>query len=158
MPGTWQLCFGDGHQQRYLASRPAVLRYTLAIGREATSTRSVVYAESGAVTLADGQPGGHTFALAKVTALSRGETERLQAELFHPANEERKVCATGCHHARNRPHPKREAATFRGECHERSGAADPPHDHSPDAGSGPAQGERRAAMQQAVIEVIAISC
>ena len=154
MPGTWQLSFGDGHQQRYPASRPAVLRYTLGIGPKAASTRFEVYAESGAVSLADGQPGERTFALAEVTGLSRGKQKGFRPSSSTRLTRERKVCGTGCHYARNRPHSKREAATFRGERHERSGAADPPHDHSPDAGSGPAQGERRAAMQQAVIKVI----
>jgi len=95
MPGTWQLCFGDGHQQRYPASRPAVLRYTLGIGPKAASTRFEVYAESGAVTLAGGQPGGRTFALAEVIDLSWGETERLQAGLFHPANEGKESVRNG---------------------------------------------------------------
>ena len=95
MPATWQLCFDDGHQQWYLASPQAVLRYTLAIGPKAASKRCEVYAESGAVTLADGQPGERTFALAEVTGLSRGETERLQAKLFHPANERKESVRNG---------------------------------------------------------------
>jgi hypothetical protein len=90
MPATWQLCFDDGHQQRYLPDRQAVLRYVLAIGPKAASKRFEVYAESGPVTLADGQPGGRVFALAEVIDLSRpGEAERLQAELFRLANEEK---------------------------------------------------------------------
>ena len=89
MPVTWQLCFDDGHQQRYLPDRQAVLRYVLAIGPKAASKRFEVYAESEPVTLADGQPGGRTFALAEVIDFSRpGEAERLQAELFQLANEE----------------------------------------------------------------------
>jgi hypothetical protein len=82
MPGTWQLCFDDGHQQRYLPDRQAVLRYVLAIGPKAASRRFEVFAESAPVTLADGTPGGRTFSLVEVIDLSRpGETERLQAEL-----------------------------------------------------------------------------
>jgi len=82
MPGPWQLCFDDGHQQRYLPDRQAVLRYVLAIGPKAASKRFEVFAESGPVTLADGTPGGRTFSLVEVIDLSRpGETERLQAEL-----------------------------------------------------------------------------
>jgi hypothetical protein len=87
MPATWQLCFDDGHQQRYLPDRQAVLRYVLAIGPKAASKRFEVYTESEPVTLADGRPGGRTFALTEVIDLSRpGETERLQAELFRLAN------------------------------------------------------------------------
>ena len=90
MPATWQLCFDDGHQQRYLPDRQAVLRYVLAIGPKAASKRFEVYAESGPITLADGQPGGRTFALAEVIDLSRpGEAERLQAELSRLAKEEK---------------------------------------------------------------------
>jgi hypothetical protein len=89
MPAPWQLCFDDGQQQRYLPDRQAVLRYVLAIGPKAASKRFEVYAESEPVTLADGQPGGRTFALAEVIDLSRpGEAERLQAELFQLANAE----------------------------------------------------------------------
>lgn len=96
MPATWQLCFDDGHQQRYLPDRQAVLRYVLAIGPKAASKRFEVYAESEPVTLADGRPGGRTFALAEVIDLSRpGETERLQAELFRLANEEKESLRNG---------------------------------------------------------------
>jgi hypothetical protein len=91
MPTTWQLCFDDGHQQRYLPDRQAILRYVLAIGPEAASKRFEVFRESEPVTLADGTPGGRRFLLAEVIDLSRpGETERLQAELFQLANEEKK--------------------------------------------------------------------
>ena len=83
MPATWQLCPGDGHQQRYLPDRQAVLRYMLAIGPKAASKQFEV--------------------------------------------------------VRNRTHPKREAAPFCEERHERAGAAEPPHDHSPDAGRTMAQ-------------------
>jgi len=91
MPATWQLCFDDGHQQRYLPDRQAVLRYVLAIGPKAASKRFEVFRESEPVTLSDGTPGGRRFLLAEVIDLSRpGETERLQAELFQLANEEKK--------------------------------------------------------------------
>ena len=89
MPGPWQLCFDDGHQQRYLPDRQAVLRYVLAIGPKAASKRFEVYAESGPARLADGQPGGRTFSLAEIIDLGRpGETARLQAELRQLAGEE----------------------------------------------------------------------
>jgi hypothetical protein len=82
MPAPWQLCFDDGHQQRYLPDRQAVLRYVLALGPKAASKRFEVFAESGPVLLADGTPGGRTFSLVEVIDLGRpGETERLQAEL-----------------------------------------------------------------------------
>jgi hypothetical protein len=82
MPASWQLCFDDGHQQRYLPDRQAVLRYVLALGPKAASKRFEVFAESGPVQLADGTPGGRTFSLVEVIDLGRpGETERLQAEL-----------------------------------------------------------------------------
>ena len=96
MPATWQLCFDDGHQQRYLPDRQAILRYVLAIGPEAASQRFEVFRESEPVTLADGTPGGRRFLLAEVIDLSRpGETERLQAELFQLANEEKKRVRQG---------------------------------------------------------------
>jgi hypothetical protein len=89
MPAPWQLCFDDGHQQRYLPDRQAVLRYVLAIGPKAASRRFEVYRESEAPPLADGQPGGRIYALAEVIDLSRaGETDRLQAELSRLADEE----------------------------------------------------------------------
>jgi hypothetical protein len=82
MPTPWQLCFDDGHQQRYLPDRGAVLRYVLAIGPKAASKRFEVYAETGPVQLADGTPGGRTFSLVEVIDLDRpGETERLRSEL-----------------------------------------------------------------------------
>jgi len=86
MPATWQLCFDDGYQQRYLADRQAVLRRMLAIGPKAASKRFGVCAESGPATPAEGQPGGRTFAQAEVVHLSRRETERLLAGLFRLAN------------------------------------------------------------------------
>jgi hypothetical protein len=82
MPAQWQICFDDGHQQRYLPDRQAVLRYVLAIGPKAASKRFEVFTEAPPVLLGDGTPGGRTFALAEVIDLARpGETERLQAEL-----------------------------------------------------------------------------
>jgi hypothetical protein len=82
MPTPWQLCFDDGHQQRYLPDRGAVLRYVLAIGPKAASKRFEVYAETDPVQLADGTPGGRTFSLVEVIDLDRpGETERLRSEL-----------------------------------------------------------------------------
>jgi hypothetical protein len=96
MPATWQLCFDDGHQQRYLPDRQAVLRYVLAVGPKAASKRFEVFRESEPVTLSDGTPGGRRFLLAEVIDLSRsGETERLQAELFQLANEEKKRARQG---------------------------------------------------------------
>ena len=88
MPATRQLCSDDGHQQRCLPDRQAVLRYMLTVGPKAASKRFEVYAESGPLTPADGQPGGRTFTLAEVISLGRpGETERLQAGLFRLAND-----------------------------------------------------------------------
>jgi hypothetical protein len=96
MPGPWQLCFDDGHQQRYLPDRQAVLRYVLAIGPKAASKRFEVYRESEAARLADGQPGGRTFSLAEVIDLGRpGETQRLQAELSQLAGQEKESARQG---------------------------------------------------------------
>jgi hypothetical protein len=82
MPAQWQICFDDGHQQRYLPDRQAVLRYVLAIGPKAASKRFEVFTEAAPVLLSDGTPGGRTFALAEVIDLARpGEAERLRAEL-----------------------------------------------------------------------------
>jgi hypothetical protein len=82
MPGEWQVCFDNGHQQRYLPDRTAVLRYVLAVGPRAASRRFEVFAEEAPVLLADGSPGGRAFSLVEVIDLSRpGETERLRAEL-----------------------------------------------------------------------------
>jgi len=82
MPAQWQICFDDGHQQRYLPDRQAVLRYVLAIGPKAASKRFEVFTETAPVVLSDGTPGGRVFALTEVIDLARpGETERLQAEL-----------------------------------------------------------------------------
>jgi hypothetical protein len=82
MPGEWQVCFDNGHQQRYLPDRAAVLRYVLAIGPRAASRRFEVFAEEGQILLADGSPGGRRFSLVEVIDLARpGEMERLRAEL-----------------------------------------------------------------------------
>jgi hypothetical protein len=96
MPGPWQLCFDDGHQQRYLPDRQAVLRYVLAIGPKVTSNRFEVDRESETARLADGQPGGRTFSLAEVIDLDRpGETQRLQAELSQLASQEKESVHQG---------------------------------------------------------------
>ncbi len=82
MPAPWQICFDDGHQQRYLPDRSAVLRYVLAIGGKAASKRFEVFTDSGPVQLTDGTAGGRTFSLVEVIDLNRpGETERLRSEL-----------------------------------------------------------------------------
>src|SRR5262245_57780905 len=84
VPGApqWQICFDDGHQQRYLPDRQPLLRYVLAIGPKAASKRFEVYTEAAPVLLSDGTPGGRTFSLAEVIDLGRpGEAERLRAEL-----------------------------------------------------------------------------
>ena len=113
MPDPWQLSFDDGHQQRYLPDRGAVLRYVLAIGPKAASKRFEVFTESEPVQLADGTPGGRTFSLQEVIDLSRpGETERLQAELAAlPIKESQKSA--------------------------REGLLSPPESHTFDLGSGP---------------------
>src|SRR5271169_2075933 len=84
VPGAaqWQICFDDGHQQRYLPDRQAVLRYVLAIGPKAASKRFEIFTETAPVVLSDGTPGGRVFSLTEVIDLDRpGETERLRAEL-----------------------------------------------------------------------------
>lgn len=82
MPGQWQIRFDDGHQQRYLPDRQAVLRYVLGLGPRAGSTRFEVFTEAEPVLLADGSPGGRTFSLTEIIDLSvPGEKERLAAEL-----------------------------------------------------------------------------
>ena len=80
--GQWQVRFDDGHQQRYLPDRAAVLRYVLGVAGQAASPRFEVFAEAGPVRLADGSDGGRRFTLVEVIDLSRPEeTERLRAEL-----------------------------------------------------------------------------
>ena len=82
--GEWQVRFDDGHQQRYLPDRAAVLRYVLAIGSHAASPRFEVFADAGQVRLADGSDGGRQFSLVEVIDLSRpGEADRLREELSH---------------------------------------------------------------------------
>jgi hypothetical protein len=82
MPGEWQVCFDNGHQQRYLPDRAAALRYVLATGPRAVGRRFEVFAEDGPVLLPDGSPGGRRFSLVEVIDLSLpGEAKRLRAEL-----------------------------------------------------------------------------
>jgi hypothetical protein len=79
----WQVVFDDGHQQRYLPDRAAVLRYVLGVAGQAASPRFEVY-ESGPVRLADGSDGGRHFSLVEVIDLSQhGAAERLREELDH---------------------------------------------------------------------------
>jgi hypothetical protein len=83
MQEQWQVLFDDGHQQRYLPDRAAVLRYVLGVAAQAASPRFEVY-ESGPVRLADGSDGGRRYRLVEVIDLSRpGEAERLREELDH---------------------------------------------------------------------------
>jgi hypothetical protein len=78
----WQVLFDDGHQQRYLPDRRAVLGFVLAVGPQAASPRFEVLAETGRVRLADGSDGGRRFALVEVIDLARpGEIDRLRREL-----------------------------------------------------------------------------
>ena len=85
MTAQWQIRFDDGHQQRYLPDRQAVLRYVLTIGLKAASPRFEVFTESAPVVLGDGTPGGRAFSLVEVIDLARpGEIERLRAELAAP--------------------------------------------------------------------------
>jgi hypothetical protein len=82
MTEHWQIRFDDGHQQRYLPDRAAVLRYVLAIGPRSPSTRFEVFAETVPVRLADGTPGGRSYSLVEVIDLSvAGQRDRLAAEL-----------------------------------------------------------------------------
>ena len=82
MSSQWQIRFDDGHQQRYLPDRQAVLRFVLGVGLSAASPRFEVFAESAPVVLSDGTPGGRAFSLVEVIDLARpGEIERLRAEL-----------------------------------------------------------------------------
>ena len=82
MSSQWQIRFDDGHQQRYLPDRQAVLRYVLGVGLRAASPRFEVYTESAPVVLSDGTPGGRVFSLVEVIDLAQpGEIERLRAEL-----------------------------------------------------------------------------
>ena len=84
MSSQWQSRFDDGHQQRYLPDRQAVLRYVLGVGLRAASPRFEVYTESAPVVLHDGTPGGLVFSLVEVIDLARpGEIERLRRELVN---------------------------------------------------------------------------
>jgi|SRR5215472_935466 len=79
---SWQVRFDDGHQQRYLPDRIAVLRCVLALAPRAASKRFEVFEEAGQVRLSDGTDGGRRFALAEVIDLGQpGELDRLRAEL-----------------------------------------------------------------------------
>jgi hypothetical protein len=81
MADHWQICFDNGHQQRYLPDRQSVLRYVLAIGPHSPSTRFEVF-EAAPVRQADGSPGGRSFALVEVIDLAvPGAQDRLEAEL-----------------------------------------------------------------------------
>ena len=85
MPVQWQIRFDDGHQQRYLPDRQAVLRYVLTVGLKAASPRFEVFREADPVVLGDGTPGGRAFSLVEIIDLARpGEVERLRAELSGP--------------------------------------------------------------------------
>jgi hypothetical protein len=80
--GAWQVRFDGGHQQRYLPDRAAVLRYILAVGPRAASSRFEVFTEGEPVRLADGSSGGRRFELVEVVDLAReDEVGRLRAEL-----------------------------------------------------------------------------
>ena len=82
MSAQWQIRFDNGHQQRYLPDRQAVLRYVLAVGPKAASPRFEVFRESDPIVLGDGSPGGRAFSLVEIIDLARpGEIERLRAEL-----------------------------------------------------------------------------
>jgi hypothetical protein len=79
---SWQVRFDDGHQQRYLPDRVAVLRCVLALGPRAASKRFEVFEDAGQVRLLDGTDGGRRFALAEVIDLGQpGELDRLRTEL-----------------------------------------------------------------------------
>jgi hypothetical protein len=82
MATEWQVRFDGGRQQRYMPDRAAVLRYVLAVAPRAASRKFEVYAEREPVVLADGSPGGRSFALAEVIDLAvPGVEQRLRAEL-----------------------------------------------------------------------------
>ena len=82
MSVQWQIRFDDGHQQRYLPDRQAVLRYVLAVGPRAGTPRFEVFCETDPVVRGDGTPGGRVFSLVEIIDLARpGEVERLRTEL-----------------------------------------------------------------------------
>ena len=133
MAAQWQIRFDDGHQQRYLPDRQAVLRYVLAIGPRSASTRFEVFAETAPVRLADGSPGGRSFSLVEVIDLPvAGERDRLAAELA----------------ALSGPGARRDRAQRPG--HARAGSTD----HPADAGGGPGRGARAGGLRAAVLEVV----
>jgi hypothetical protein len=79
---SWQVRFDDGHQQRYLPDRVAVLRCVLALAPRAASKRFEVFEDAGEVQLLDGTDGGRRFALTEVIDLGQpGELDRLRTEL-----------------------------------------------------------------------------
>ena len=82
MTDQWQISFDDGHQQRYLPDRRAVLSYVLSIGPRAASPRFEVFAGREPARPAGGGPAGRIFTRVDVIDLRRpGEVERLRAEL-----------------------------------------------------------------------------
>ena len=84
MPDGWQVRFDGGHQQRYLSSRQEVVRYVLAIGPRAASTRFEVFAEGEPLRLKDGSEAGRRFELVEVIDLAQpGEIDRLRQEMRH---------------------------------------------------------------------------
>ena len=73
----FQVVFDGGHQQRYLPDRQSVVRYVLAVGPRAASSRFEVFKSRPVAA------GGSTFTLAEVIDLARpGEIDRLRAELL----------------------------------------------------------------------------
>jgi hypothetical protein len=82
MADHWQISFDQGHQQRYLPDRRAVLNYVLAIGPQAASPRFEVFVERALAPRTEGRPAGRAFSRVGVIDLSRpGEVDRLRAEL-----------------------------------------------------------------------------
>ncbi len=79
MPAQWQIRFDNGHQQRYLPDRQAVLRYVLAVGLKAASPRFEVFHESDPVVLSDGSPGGRAFSLVEIIDLAAARRGRTAA-------------------------------------------------------------------------------
>jgi hypothetical protein len=73
---NFQVVFDDGRQQRYLPDRPSVVKYILAVGPRAASSRFEVFAATPVPA------GGRTFTLSEVIDLARpGEIDRLRSEL-----------------------------------------------------------------------------
>lgn len=146
----WQIRFDNGHQQRYLPDRESVLRYVLAVGPGAASQRFEVFRESDPVRLADGTPGGRQFVLAEVIDLSQpGEASRLTSELAEigtppaPPGE-----------PASRPDPRQPST---GQASTGQADARPPSPRTVIPlmpGVARPRGERRLAMQAAVMEVV----